>query len=71
MKVRDDIVLYDLTAAQALKPSVDAVAKRLNISKKDAKTIVLNSLVYNLVVNEIENHCAWMAGITDDLDNPI
>lgn len=55
--------LYDLTAKEALKPVIDEVAEELNVDKKTARVLVLNSLVYCVVIEEIKGQVRFLLGV--------
>ena len=52
--------LYKLTPTEALSYSIDNVAEELNVSRKLARDLVLNALVYNCVVAEIVGQAAFL-----------
>lgn len=55
--------LYDLTAAQALESAIESVIENNpGMSKKQAKTLVLNALLYNCVIDEICGQVNFLMG---------
>ena len=49
-----DMELYNITATEAIESVVNTVLEvNPELSKKDAKKLVLNALIYNCVVDEI------------------
>ena len=52
--------LYKLTANEALAYAVDEVVEEHGISKKLARELVLNALVYNCVIEEIKGQVRFL-----------
>lgn len=52
--------LYKMTANEALSYVVDEVAEDHDISKKLARELVLNALVYNCVIEEIKGQVSFL-----------
>lgn len=57
-----DFELYELTANEAIKNMVDELAEDEGISKKLAKKLVINALIYNCVQEEIIGQAKWLLG---------
>lgn len=55
--------LYDLTVAEALEYPIKVVMENNpELSKKKAKALVLNALIYNCVVDEIAGQVDFLLG---------
>lgn len=54
--------LYKLTDKEAIGVVVDSVAEDLGISKKEARILVKNALIYNCVIDEITGQCRFLSG---------
>ena len=54
--------IYDFTFDAATKELVDTLMKRYGIKRADAKNLVINSLIYNVVQEEIINQCDFILG---------
>lgn len=61
--------LYKLTATEAISYAVDNVAEEHGISKKFARDLVLNALVYNCVIAEIAGQVNFLLEYEEDDDN--
>lgn len=59
--------LYDMTLNDAVSGVIDDVSKRYGVSKKDARTLVTNALIYNVVTSEIVGQCGFLLGL--DMSN--
>ncbi len=55
--------LYDLTVAEALEHSINRVMEENpELTKRQAKKLVLNALIYNCVVDEIAGQVNFLLG---------
>lgn len=55
--------IYDLNATTVIADLAGEVAEDLGITKTDAKIMVLNALLYNLVQEEVKSQCRYLLGI--------
>ena len=53
--------LYNITATQALEYIIDKQVEEKGISKALAKKLVLNALLYNVVIEAIEEQVDYLA----------
>lgn len=59
--------LYDLTVSQAIEEAVNRVKENNpTLSKALCKKVVLNTLIYNCVIDEIEGQAEFLLGKEDD-----
>ena len=68
MNVRDDIELYDVTAAEALGYASKQLVKETGISLKDAKKIVYNAVCYDIIINDIIEQAKWLMNMNQEED---
>lgn len=62
--------LYDLTVAQALKEAIDTVQENNpELTRAMCKKVVLNTLIYNCVIDEIAGQAEFLLGKENDYDN--
>lgn len=55
--------LYEITMAQALEESIKVVMEQHpELTKKMAKTLVVNALIYNCVIEEVVNQVDFLMG---------
>lgn len=53
--------LYNITASEALSFSIEKVIEdNPELTKKQAKVLVLNALLYNVVIAEIRGQVNWL-----------
>lgn len=52
--------LWKLTANEALSPVIDEVAEEHGVSKKLARDLVMNALVYCVVIEEIKGQVNFL-----------
>ena len=65
MKTR--VELEKLTMAEALEPVISNIKNcHPELTQAQVKKLVINSLIYNVVIHEIEHQVDWMLGIDDD-----
>ena len=58
--------LYNITATEALQGAIDAVmSDHPEITKAQAKRLVLNTLLYQCVVSEIRGQVDFLLGICE------
>ena len=55
--------LTDLTMTQVVNYYTNRVSEKRNISKSLAKKLFLNALMYNIVINEVEDMMDFLMGI--------
>ena len=66
-KLREGIELYDITPSEAISYAVAKVLKcHPELTKKEAKKLVCNSLIYVNPTAEIERHVCFLLGDDDD-----
>ena len=65
-----DIELYNPTMKQVIDSLTDDIAKWQEISKKRARLLVLNALIYNVVSEAVNDQVAFLIeqGAMDKLD---
>lgn len=52
--------LENYTQTEVINYLINHIAERIDVSKKEAKTLLLNALTYNLVVAEIDGQIDYM-----------
>ena len=64
--------LYEITMAQAIDESVKVVRDRHpKLTKKAARILVTNALIYNCVIEEIVGQVEFLMGIESDMEEDI
>ena len=58
--------LYKINVSEELHDIADAVAEECGVSKKLAYEAVKNTLIYNVVIEEIKRQAAFLLGIEND-----
>ena len=68
--MNNNIELYDPTMKQAIDSLAEDVSEKQEISKKRAKLLVLNALLYNTVIEEVNEQVAFLIenGALETLD---
>lgn len=59
--------LYDYTMKDVMDYHVERIATKKNVSKKLAKKLFINALLYNVVVEEVDGQIDFLLEI-DDFD---
>lgn len=54
--------LDNLTMKEVTEHLADRIATDFDVTKKDAKKLLINALSYNIVVEEIENQISYLLG---------
>ena len=67
LKGVDDMTeLYDITATEAINGIVESVrTNHPELSKAEAKKYVINSLIYNCVIDEILGQVDFLMGVEE------
>ena len=59
------MTLEQLTIKEVIDGLTERVKNEFQVNSKQAKTLVLNALTYNIVVEEVLDQIAWMIQQTD------
>ena len=55
------IKLYDMTMSEALQESITRLEEsHPELTKREAKKLVINALIYNCVIGEIVGQAEWL-----------